>query len=160
MNSRILFLDYDGVVNTLMWNEKGTKVSYNFPKDNKVNNFQAVQWISQFCLKCKFDIVVTSTWREERNYKECLINGGLREGIEILGCTNLTNDKTRGEEIQDYLNAHPEVKQYIIVDDEDDFLPEQQSHFVKVDANYGFHKPEYNQCIKLYTKYKAKSNDG
>lgn len=148
-------MDYDGVVNTLMWNEKGTKVSYNFPKDNKVNNFQAVQWISQFCFKCKFDIVVTSTWREERNYKDCLINGGLRKGIEILGCTQLT-DKTRGEEIRDYLNAHPEIKQYIIVDDEDDFLPEQREHFVKVNADYGFHQPEYKQCIQLYIKTKNK----
>lgn len=155
MNSRVLFLDYDGVVNTLMWNEKGTKVSYNFPSDNKVNNFQAVQWLSAFCLKCKYDIVVTSSWREERNYKECLINGGLRKGVEILGCTKEPDGKSRGEEIADYLNAHPEIKHYIIVDDEDDLLPEQRSHLVKVNGNYGFLEPEYRQCINLYMKFKS-----
>ena len=155
MNSRVLFLDYDGVVNTLMWNEKGTKTSYNFPRDKKVNNFQAVQWVSEFCIKCKFDIVITSTWREERNYKECLIGGGLRSGIEILGCTKLMPDKTRGEEIQDYLDTHPEIKYYIIVDDIDDFLPHQQSHFVKVNGNYGFFQPEYDKCIEIYMRLKT-----
>ena len=61
--NRVLFLDYDGVVNTPMWNEKGTICRYNMPKDGKVNNFQAVQWISEFCQKFHFQIVVTSTWR-------------------------------------------------------------------------------------------------
>ena len=152
MNSRVLFLDYDGVVNTLMWNEQGTELSYNFPSDNKVNNFQAVQWLSAFCLKCKYDIVVTSSWREERNYRECLINGGLRKGIKILGCTKLLDGRSRGEEIADYLNSHPEIRQYIIVDDEDDLLVGQRRHFVKVNGNYGFLKPEYKRCIKLHLK--------
>ena len=156
MKSRVLFLDYDGVVNIRMWNEKGTKASFGFPKDHKVNHFQAVQWVSEFCLKCKFDIVVTSTWREESNYKECLLRGGLREGIEILGCTKILEGKSRGEEIQEYLSSHPEIKQYIIVDDIDDFLPEQQEHFVQVNEHYGFLEPEYKQCIKLYMKFKSK----
>lgn len=155
MKSRILFLDYDGVVNTLMWNEKGTKTFYNYSEDNKVNNFQAVQWISEFCLKYNFNIVVTSTWREEKNYKECLINGGLRSGIEILGCTKILDGKTRGEEIENYLTSHPEIEQYIIVDDVNDFLHEQQNHFVQVNPYYGFNKPEYRKCIELVSTCKA-----
>ena len=65
MKSRVVFLDYDqdGVVNTSMWNGKGTRCTYNFPSDNKVNNFQAVQWLSEACQKFHYDIVVTSTWR-------------------------------------------------------------------------------------------------
>ena len=158
MKSRVLFLDYDGVVNTLIWNDKGTKVSYNFPKDNKVNNFQAVQWVSEFCLKCKYDIVVTSSWREDRNYKECLINGGLKKGIEITGSLPINPEKTRGELIQEYINSHPEIKYYIIVDDETDILPEQTNHFVKVNPSYGFNEPEYKKCIEIYMKDKSANN--
>ena len=158
MKSRVLFLDYDGVVNTLMWNDKGTRVSYNFPKDNKVNNFQAVQWVSEFCLKCKYDIVVTSSWREDRNYKECLINGGLKKGIEITGSLPINYEKTRGELIQEYVNSHPEIKYYIIVDDETDILPEQTSYFVKVNPSYGFNEPEYKKCIEIYMKDKSANN--
>ena len=115
-------MDYDGVVNTKMWNERGTKAYYNLPQDGKVNNFQAVQWLSEFCQKYHFDIVVTSSWREEDNYKECLFHGGLREGIQILGCTEPGEDKMRGDQVQDYLRKHPEIEYYIILDDDDDFL--------------------------------------
>lgn len=149
--SRILFLDYDGVVNTIMWNEKGTVASYGYPWDNKVNNFQAVQWISEFCEKYGFDIVVTSTWRQDKNYKECLINGGLRKGIEILGRTKVLN-RPRGEEIKEYLDSHPEIEQYIIVDDEDDMLEEQKEFLVKVNGTYGFNKPDYDKCVRIVSE--------
>ena len=85
MRSRVLFLDYDGVVNRSIWNEKGTKYFFGYPEDGAVNDFQAVQWVSEFCARCKYDIVVTSTWRKYGNWKECLIAGGLREGIEVQG---------------------------------------------------------------------------
>ena len=72
----VVFLDYDGVVNTPLWDSEGKYCTYGFPEDNKVNNFQCVQWVSEFCQKFRYSIVVTSTWRFESNYKECLINGG------------------------------------------------------------------------------------
>ena len=156
MKSRIVFLDYDGVVNTYMWNERGTKVSYNYPIDNKVNHFQAVQWLSEFCLKYGFDIVVTSTWREEQNYKECLINGGLRKGIEILGCTKSIEGKTRGDEVNAYLAEHPEIADYIILDDINDFLPRQKNHLILVNHHYGFQNPEYRECIDRFLKKKTR----
>ncbi len=158
MDSRILFLDYDGVVNTPMWNERGTKVSYGFPEDGKVNNFQAVQWVSEFCQRCKFDIVVTSSWREERNYRECLIEGGLRKNIAIAGALPIDETKSRGELIRDYLLSHPEIKYYIIADDEEDLLPEQLPHLVKTNPLYGFLEPEYHTAVALYMKLKSGSN--
>ena len=154
MNSRVIFLDYDGVVNTPMWNDKGTQCTYNFPSDNKVNNFQAVQWISECCQKFHYDIVVTSTWRRKANYKDCLINGGLRPGIEILGRTddlwNAENNTCRGDEIAKYLTDHPEINYYMIVDDEDDILPEQQDHFIQTDGDVGFCLADFTRFEKIY----------
>ena len=152
MNTRVIFLDYDGVVNTPMWNDKGTKCTYNFPKDNKVNNFQAVQWISECCQKFHYDIVVTSTWRLNSNYKECLINGGLRPGIEILGRTEDLWDPNncRGYEIARYLEDHPEINYYIIIDDEDDMLPEQKDHFIQTDGDVGFRLSDLARFEKIY----------
>lgn len=43
----VVFLDYDGVVNTPMWNADGTRCSFGLPQDSKVNNFQYVQWVSE-----------------------------------------------------------------------------------------------------------------
>ena len=53
-----------------------------------------------------------------------MINGGLREGIDVLGKTDDLNyehpwpEPTRGYEIKKYLEEHPEIKFYIIIDDE------------------------------------------
>lgn len=47
---RVVFLDIDGVVNTPMWTVKNGKriCQYNFPEDVKTNNWQAMQWVSEF----------------------------------------------------------------------------------------------------------------
>ena len=156
MNSRVIFLDYDGVVNTPMWNEKGTKCTYNFPKDGKVNNFQAVQWISECCKRFHFDIVVISTWRFDANYKECLINGGLREGIEILGRTDELSTEPwqiqRGKEVEKYLNEHPEIRFWMIIDDCDEFLPSQKNHFIQPEDSTGFGLKEFQQFEQIFMK--------
>ena len=158
MNSRVLFLDYDGVVNISMWNERGTKRSFGYPEDGKVNHFQAVQWVSEFCERCHYDIVVTSTWRKYGNYKECLISGGLRKGIEILGKTEDLSavGGKRGDEIKLYLDTHPEIKYYIIADDIDEVLPEQREHFVQTQIEYGFCEKEMNLCVDIYMKDKGR----
>jgi hypothetical protein len=150
----VVFLDYDGVVNTPMWNEGGTHCSYNFPQDNKVNNFQAVQWVSEFCQKYHYSIVVSSTWRMDSNYKECLINGGLRDGIEIIGRTKILN-KTRGSEIEQYLKEHPEVDNYLIFDDEEDFFDYQYSHLVLTDGAAGFMMNDFNKAVRLHNKFEV-----
>lgn len=55
----VVFLDYDGVVNTPMLGDDGIECCC-YPDDNKVNNVQAVQLVSDFCLKYDYSIVVSS----------------------------------------------------------------------------------------------------
>ena len=151
---KVIFLDYDGVCNNIIWDDDGKKANYNYPNDNKVNDFQAVQWISEFCQKYDYKIVVTSTWRTRENYKECLINGGLRAGVEILGRVDIDLNYTmkRSELIALYLKNHPEIDGYLIFDDEyDDGTP--KDHLVLCDHD-GFHYTEFhiakNKHEKLY----------
>lgn len=152
----VLFLDYDGVVNNIIWNEDGTRARYGQPFHGKVNNRQAVQWVSEFCQKCGYSIVVTSTWRLHPNYKECLIAGGLREGIEILGCTkNLGN---RGKEILNWLDNHPGVEQWLVIDDENCFrdYPEILERFVQCTHNGGFNLEEFHTACRIHEKLTSK----
>jgi hypothetical protein len=135
-----------------MWNEDGTVCSYGFPKQGKVNNFQAVQWLSEACQKFGYDIVVTSTWRFSANYKECLINGGLRDGIKVLDKTPSLRDQPRGAEIKAYLAEHPEIQYYVIVDDEADMLPEQMGHFIMTNGDTGFNLSEFKKFEEIFTK--------
>lgn len=135
-----------------MWNDEGTYCSYGFSSQGKVNNFQAVQWISEACQKFDYDIVVTSTWRLHDNYKECLINGGLRAGIEVLGRTDSIRGVCRGAEIKKYIDEHPEIQYYVIVDDEADILPEQRSHFIRTNGDTGFNLSEFQQFEEIFNK--------
>lgn len=120
MSKRVLFLDYDDVVNKAMWKKKSDETyccTYNFPSDGKVNDEQAVQWVSEFCEKFGYSIVVSSSWRIHSNYKECLMDAGLRDGICIDGKTPECLNESRGYEISMYLKEHPEIEEYIILDD-------------------------------------------
>lgn len=143
----VLFLDYDGVVNVPMWNDEGTKCEYGYPKQGRVNNFQACQWVSEFCQKFNYKIVVISTWRKRDNYKECLYNGGLRKNVEIIGKTESLYPQTRGDEIRDWLLRHPEVDKFIIFDDEViDGLEDKQ---ILCTNSYGFGEDEFNKAVTI-----------
>lgn len=153
----VLFLDYDGVVNTPIWDDSGKHCRFNHSGDNKVNNFQAVQWVSKFCKECGYDIVVTSTWRFENNYKDCLVNGGLWNGIQILGRTPYVSSGNRGDEIQKYLEEHPEVDNFLIFDDDSD-MGDLLDHLIKTDSTFGFSMYNYDAAVQLHNRFVDEKN--
>lgn len=149
----VLFLDYDGVVNTPQWSVKNEKwrCRFNMPSDNTVNDVQCVQWLSEFCEKYDYAIVVTSTWRFHPNYKDCLTNAGLRHGINILGATPNLPNQQRGDEIQAWLNAHPDTDAFIILDDDSD-MGALKPHLIRCRADVGFREQEFRKACKLHRK--------
>ena len=149
----VIFLDYDGVVNNIIWDPERGRADYSHPHRGKVNNWQAVQWLSEFCQTHDYKIVVTSTWRLHPNYKECLIAGGLREGIEILGRVGRL-ENGRGAEIMEYLDKHPEIEKWLVLDDEDcsEGHPEIAERQVLCLTNGGFNLEEYELAIQLDEK--------
>lgn len=152
----VVFLDYDGVVNNIIWDPEKGRADYSHPFMGKVNNFQACQWLSEFCEKYNYKIVVTSTWRLHPNYKECLIAGGLRDGIEILGCVGRLS-AGRGAEIMEYLSQHPEVEKWLVLDDEDcsEGFPEIAEHQVLCLTNGGFNLEEFELAKQLDAQQEA-----
>lgn len=149
----IIFLDYDGVVNNIIWDPERGRADYSHPFMGKVNNWQAVQWLSEFCEKYDYKIVVTSTWRLHPNYKECLIAGGLRDDIEILGCVGRLS-AGRGAEIMEYLSQHPEVEKWLVLDDEDCSVGHEKikDHQVLCTTNAGFNLEEFELAELLDRK--------
>lgn len=143
----IVFLDYDGVVNSLMFGEKKSEPYFNFPDDGKVNNYQAVKWLEKLCNEFNAKIVVTSTWRKEENYKECLYNGGLSKNIEIIGKTDDKGNR-RIAEINRWLSSHPEVENYVILDD--DFIEENNEHWIRTQTYIGMTYNDYIEARKIF----------
>ena len=145
----VVFLDFDGVVNIPIWREdklRGVICDYNDPDDKCVNHFQAVQWVSEFCEKYNYSIVVSSTWRMySQTCAEILYNGGLREDIRVVGTTPIFHDGNRGDEITAWLSKHPEVENYLIFDDDSD-MGIHLDKLVKCNCHIGFMLPQYDEA--------------
>lgn len=158
----VVFLDYDDVVNKAMWNRKPNgswKCTYNFPEDGSVNDLQAVQWVSEFCKKYGYSIVVSSTWRYYDNYKECLINAGLRDGISIEGCTPVIDMGNRGAEILEYLGEHPDITGYLIFDDlPPGYFTGCEDRLVQC-KNGSFGMPEYMTACSMHNIYNSNKSE-
>lgn len=153
----VVFLDFDGVVNIPWWKKVNCvwECKYNFPEDGKVNNTQAVQWVSKFCEKYNYKIVISSTWRKDgiNVCVNCLRAAGLREGIDIVGCTPIL-DKERGHEITAWLKQRADVTGYLIFDDDVD-MTEHTERLVKCRSAAGFTMEEYYHAESLHKAFNA-----
>ena len=168
---KVIFLDIDGVVNTLQissqpFNTRSGKIKraggfyYNIctPRDKQVSNIQAIEWLNKLCIETQASIVISSTWRLAKgDYErtcEALYNSGLRPEIRIIGCTPRIYagwDIPRGVEIQDFLTGHPDITQYVILDDDAD-MGDLVDHLVQTNTYIGFTYPDYIKALDILSK--------
>ena len=161
----IVFLDIDGVVNTLQINNKPfntqrggiNRNGFYFllctESDEEVSNRQAVMWLNKLCLETKSKIVISSTWRFSglEKCKKALYNSGLDKKIEIIDITPYDYSRVRGKEIKNWLNIHKNIKNFVILDDDSD-MEDLKDHLVLCNHNYGFNHPEYIAAIDILKK--------
>lgn len=72
----------------------------------------------------------------------------------IIGITPHVLSWLRGHQVEAYLNEHPEIKTYVILDDEDRFLPDQKEHLVLTDGN-GLTEENVIRAIELLTNFRS-----
>jgi len=168
----IVFLDIDGVVNTLQINDKpfendkGVIYKDNFyfkinsASDGEVSNRQAILWLNKLCLETDAKIVISSTWRMYGNYDNAvtaLYNSGLNKNIEIIGmtptdgfsCPRLGYWQTRGTEIKNWLLQNEnKVSNYVILDDDND-MEDLSSHLVQCNTYHGLGCLEYMKAKEV-----------
>ncbi len=160
----IIFLDIDGVLcttRTCVAQRLGDPVSGRFREFDIVG----CGLIRTICHKSDAKIVISSTWRlgaditgkNKEGFKSSLHDnleeGGLIQYIHEDWRTKdlrfSTEDIWRGHEIQEWLGRHPEVKKYVILDDDCDMLLEQKPYFVNTDANNGITYEDYKKIIEI-----------
>ncbi len=153
---RVIFLDFDGVLNSHQ--------SFNFWKNKrdqtKWENEMYSEWQGSLkeYLAMEFDpialnnvedlirsvpdlkIVVSSTWRlgETVESLQKILAPAKLVSAAVIDVTPRFPGKPRGEEIQDWLNRHPDVTDYVIIDDDSDMLESQKDHFVHTSTLHGF----------------------
>lgn len=124
---KILFLDIDGVVNCqdTFFRTKGERDSLFV-----IDPYMALL-VARIIEATGAQIVLSSSWRNHPDGIEVVE----RRVWKILDTTcsswyerGTDHHSLRGEEIQKWLDAHPEVTRYCILDDDSDMLPHQK-HF-------------------------------
>lgn len=162
---KIIFLDYDGVVNNLVFHTIDGEPTYyceewnDEKRDFKVNDFQAIAWLNKICREFDAAVVVSSTWRMREDYDECLYRAGFKG--EILGRTPQLSEtiphETRGREIFDYLckekNIRAKLEDFIILDDDADMWIF-KDHLIQTNTYRGLGYEEYEKICKRWEKKK------
>lgn len=164
---KIIFLDIDGVLNTKYWY---TQMVQNTPTDEYGYAFdpKAVANLKSIVDETGADIVISSSWKcmglsqMEEMWRDRSLPG------KIIGITpNSVSDEMllnadidsielfhiRGEEIKQWLTKYgKQVSNYAIIDDMDNMLSEQQSHFVQTNPEVGITEEDAKKVIMILNK--------
>lgn len=118
---KVLFLDIDGVVNS----EESFKNGSGGNTD--IDPYMAFL-VGKIQLETDCKVVLSSSWRHHPDGIKMVED----RVVKIIDKTPFSRSKERdkrGYEIQDWLDAHPEVSRYAIIDDSGDMLEEQMENF-------------------------------
>ena len=131
ITEKIIFLDFDGVINN------HRTFTYT---NNKIDTF-CLDLIKEIIVKHNLKVVVSSSWRTlGLNFIKNEFNKVNR--INFLNffhndwCTNKISNKKRGFEIEEWLKRHKNIKHFICIDDDSDFLENQP--LLLIDRSIGF----------------------
>lgn len=117
---KVLFLDIDGVCNSAAWVKLGNNPWHG-------TDPAAVKLVRQIIAQTKCKVVLSSTWRLWAESRAVVKR-------DVCHFIDVTKDMQagakwgaveRGLEVQEWLDRHPAVTQYAILDDNSDFLPHQ-----------------------------------
>lgn len=153
---KIIFLDFDGVITTYQ-----SKWKIDMDK---------VKIINDICDKTDAKIVVSSSWRIGYHGVASVFRLSLKNYFtknqyldhfkdtfdkfinNIVGMTD--SGSCRGNEIKFYMNEHPEVDNYVILDDDSDMLDNQLFNFVQTDTYEGITKRDAKFCVDVLNDVK------
>lgn len=131
-------MDFDGVLN----HDDVDGKRLEFEKDNVAN-------MRDLLRRVPADIVVISAWRKEMSVSE--MNAFFRaNGLpsdRIVSKTSEPQEKGgRGREITIWLDAHPDVKNYVIIDDNAIDLEDYMDFLVKPTSSKGLTKKDVDRA--------------
>lgn len=163
---KILFLDFDGVLNSLDWYKRRAELGMTPPQDSFLHRSHyeldetKVKMISDFVKDTGVTVVVSSSWRILHSLQELrdIVKACGWDASEFLDITPRSEKGFRGDEINAWLNdsskRHVEILEpithYVIFDDDGDFYPDQL--LVKTSWEHGLIEDHLNKAREILTK--------
>lgn len=167
---KVIFLDLDGVLNVEVFITavvdvcKREGLDFNKHLHDQYGNLfcpMATGMLKHLIDRTNAKIVISSTWRSSglEKMKQMWLDRSLPG--EVIGVTphyrylfgdiDLAFDEKfeRGFEIQSYLDDHPEITNYLILDDDNDMLPSQLSNFIQTHEQYGITREDVTKGIEI-----------
>lgn len=159
---KIIFLDIDGVLNYTNWYVSERYQDMQMDENTEIDiDPECAKRIVNICNETDAKIVITSDWR--LSWYGTILRlgrGGISENYILdktperiwLKFLNTKIDTSRGAEISDWLEAHPECTNYVIIDDRTDFNENQNDNFVHINPMYGITDEDMNKAIAILNK--------
>lgn len=100
------------------------------------------------------EIVLSSSWRWYKESREKIKEQLQKHNLKFIDITPTRTDKTlkREEEIQDWLESHPEVVNYVILDDEKISCENMKKHHVKTTFSRGLTIESAQTAIEILNR--------
>ena len=137
---KYIFLDCDGVLNNINYTKKCYTKNGHKPMSMYCVPFDPynLKNLAKLVRKTKANIVLTSTWRLDKEHIAVLKARLAEYGLRIYDMTDNIN-MIRGVEIKEWLKSHRDIENYVVIDDEEYNLSNfiDNKHLVIVDSKYG-----------------------
>lgn len=140
-------MDFDGVLNSIdWWRRRGSSNGWD-PLQNI--DPRAVGLLNQLVDRTGAVVVISSDWRKlypERRLSDLLAKRGFHG--RVVGTTPDLWYMPRGHEIRSWLDQHPEVQRFVIIDDQAD-MAMLQPYLVKTTFDRGLEPVHVERAARL-----------
>jgi len=158
---KILFLDIDGVLNSLKWYKTRQLSEDRFENKNRSVfdktceeiDPEPLMILKDFIEENNISIVISSSWRllmPHYEIKEVFSKTGWFEA-PIVAATKYIPSFKRGQEIEQFLtDCEYDIEKYAIIDDDSDMTDHQKEfHFVKTEWKCGLKEEHIKKLEKI-----------
>ena len=137
----IIFLDFDGTLNSLA-------VDYRRADPACVARLNRLTQETGACIVVSSSIRISGLRLTVHRLRQWGVKG------DVIGLTPWLDrgpgaDATRGEEVQAWLDAHPEVDTFAILDDDDSGMDDLRSHLVQTDPLFGLTDKDVGKATRI-----------
>lgn len=152
MNNSIIFLDFDGVLNTEQYQARlAVEGKPNKDAWGPLFDPRAVANLRSIVASTGADIVISSSWRYLHRLGSLRMMWEVRglpgEILDILPCG--ASYISRGEDIECWLKENGQHN-YVIIDDLDDFYPTQRNRYVETNPIVGITEADAARAIEIF----------
>jgi hypothetical protein len=144
---KIIFLDIDGVINSELYYKSVNTKKKNWSRFDP----KAVEMIKRLVEEFNARIVISSLWRfaMKKELAQELKASGLINFLDKDWQTPVLQLGHRGKEIKLWLDQHPDIVEYVIIDDDSDILEEHLTRFVKTEIHDGMQEEHYYMAREI-----------